>query len=140
MPALGSAPSPEMVADGGAGLQDTPLPNRACQPGRKVGPGPTGRLPPAVVQLTSGRCRDFVMSMYQELKKANPKLPILVRECEGVTPKLIARYGTSQPLCRVAGALCPYSRGLWAQTLALRRPWLLTASTRRPSPRNWSSW
>ena len=38
--------------------------------------------------------REFVMGTYQELKKANPRLPILVRECEGATAKLIARYGT----------------------------------------------
>lgn len=33
------------------------------------------------------------MSSYQELKKANPAFPILVRECAGVDAKLIARYG-----------------------------------------------
>ncbi len=36
---------------------------------------------------------DFVMSSYQELKKANPTFPILIRECSGVEAKLIARYG-----------------------------------------------
>ena len=43
--------------------------------------------------MTHVLCRDFVMSTYQELKKANPRLPILVRECEGAAAKLIARYG-----------------------------------------------
>lgn len=33
------------------------------------------------------------MSSYQELKKANPTFPILVRECSGVEAKLVARYG-----------------------------------------------
>jgi hypothetical protein len=33
------------------------------------------------------------MSSYQELKKANPTFPILIRECAGVEAKLIARYG-----------------------------------------------
>ena len=33
------------------------------------------------------------MSTYAELKKANPKFPILVREAQGVEAKLIARYG-----------------------------------------------
>lgn len=28
-----------------------------------------------------------------ELKKANPELPILIRECSDVQPKLWARYG-----------------------------------------------
>lgn len=32
------------------------------------------------------------MSSYQELKKANPTFPILIRECAGVEAKLIARY------------------------------------------------
>ncbi|KAI3423831.1 hypothetical protein D9Q98_009667 [Chlorella vulgaris] len=36
--------------------------------------------------------RDFVLSSYQELKKANPTFPILVRECSGVEAKLVARY------------------------------------------------
>ncbi|KAK9820457.1 hypothetical protein WJX72_010571 [[Myrmecia] bisecta] len=36
--------------------------------------------------------RDFVLGSYQELKKANPKFPILVRECSGVKARLIARY------------------------------------------------
>ena len=34
-----------------------------------------------------------MLSSYQELKKANPTFPILVRECSGVEAKLIARYG-----------------------------------------------
>ena len=37
------------------------------------------------------------MGTYHELKKANPRLPILVRECEGATAKLIARYGACCP-------------------------------------------
>ena len=36
--------------------------------------------------------RDFVLGTYQELKKANPKLPILVRESEQAEAKLTARY------------------------------------------------
>eukprot|EP00879_Flechtneria_rotunda_P001585 GHRR01001744.1.p2 GENE.GHRR01001744.1~~GHRR01001744.1.p2 ORF type:complete len:102 (+),score=24.68 GHRR01001744.1:136-441(+) len=37
--------------------------------------------------------RDFVIGSYAELKKANPDLPILVRECSGTEAKLTARYG-----------------------------------------------
>lgn len=40
----------------------------------------------------SAGARDFVMSSYAELKKANPTFPILVRECSGVEAKLVARY------------------------------------------------
>eukprot|EP00128_Syssomonas_multiformis_P002686 Colp12_sorted_trinity150504_noHs@32337 len=36
--------------------------------------------------------RDFVRNNYVELKKANPTFPILVRECEGVEPRILARY------------------------------------------------
>lgn len=37
--------------------------------------------------------RNFVINHYKELKGANPSLPILVRECAGVEPKLWARFG-----------------------------------------------
>eukprot|EP00803_Ostreobium_quekettii_P011295 evm.model.scf_1770.3 EVM.evm.TU.scf_1770.3 scf_1770:11934-14694(+) len=36
--------------------------------------------------------REFVFSSYAELKKANPRFPILIRECGGVEARLIARY------------------------------------------------
>lgn len=38
-------------------------------------------------------CRDFLEKYYIGLKKDNPKLPILVRECSGIQPKMYARYG-----------------------------------------------
>lgn len=45
-------------------------------------------------------CRDFVHNSYQELKKANPKLPILIRECSGIQARMIARYGEpTKSLC-----------------------------------------
>jgi len=48
-------------------------------------------------------CRDFIMSSYQELKKANPTFPILIRECAGAEAKLIARYGEKKIIKRTAG-------------------------------------
>jgi len=45
------------------------------------------------LQHTAGHCRDFVVSSYAELKKANPQLPILIREAQGAEAKLTARYG-----------------------------------------------
>uniref|UniRef100_A0A6M2DP12 NADH dehydrogenase [ubiquinone] 1 alpha subcomplex subunit 2 n=1 Tax=Xenopsylla cheopis TaxID=163159 RepID=A0A6M2DP12_XENCH len=36
--------------------------------------------------------REFMQNFYVPLKQANPKFPILVRECSGVQPKLFARY------------------------------------------------
>ena len=41
--------------------------------------------------------RAFVEKNYKELKKANPKLPILIRECSGTEPQLWARYGERIP-------------------------------------------
>ncbi|XP_066136926.1 NADH dehydrogenase [ubiquinone] 1 alpha subcomplex subunit 2-like [Saccopteryx bilineata] len=40
--------------------------------------------------------RDFIEKRYVELKKANPNLPILVRECSDVQPKLWACYAFGQ--------------------------------------------
>eukprot|EP00884_Botryococcus_braunii_P022978 jgi/Botrbrau1/9364/Bobra.354_2s0020.2 len=40
--------------------------------------------------------RDFVLGSYQELKKANPNFPILVREATGTQARLIARYGKAE--------------------------------------------
>ncbi|GKB14498.1 NADH dehydrogenase [ubiquinone] 1 alpha subcomplex subunit 2-like protein [Tanacetum coccineum] len=42
---------------------------------------------------TSSSTRAFVEKNYKDLKKANPKLPILIRECSGTEPQLWARYG-----------------------------------------------
>ncbi|XP_034474542.1 NADH dehydrogenase [ubiquinone] 1 alpha subcomplex subunit 2 [Drosophila innubila] len=36
--------------------------------------------------------REYIQRFYPNLKKNNPNLPILVRECSGVKPKLWARY------------------------------------------------
>jgi len=41
----------------------------------------------------SAGVRDFMEKHYVPLKLANPKFPILVRECSGITPKLWARFG-----------------------------------------------
>lgn len=40
--------------------------------------------------------RDFIVQRYVELKKAHPNLPILIRECSEVQPKLWARYAFGQ--------------------------------------------
>lgn len=37
--------------------------------------------------------REFINKHYVTLKQANPKTPILIRECSGVQPRLWARYG-----------------------------------------------
>ena len=37
--------------------------------------------------------RDFLEKYYIGIKKENPKVPILVRECSGIQPKMYARYG-----------------------------------------------
>lgn len=45
------------------------------------------------VRLSLPPNREFIEKHYVELKKANPSLPILIRECSDVQPKLWARYG-----------------------------------------------
>ncbi|XP_022168460.1 NADH dehydrogenase [ubiquinone] 1 alpha subcomplex subunit 2 [Myzus persicae] len=40
--------------------------------------------------------RQFVEKYYTPLKKANPKFPILVRECSGIEPKVFARFEFGQ--------------------------------------------
>ncbi|XP_041619419.1 NADH dehydrogenase [ubiquinone] 1 alpha subcomplex subunit 2-like [Vulpes lagopus] len=49
-------------------------------------------------QCSSGSqgVREFIEKHYVELKKANPDLPILIRECSDVQPKLWARYAFGQ--------------------------------------------
>ncbi|XP_036320622.1 NADH dehydrogenase [ubiquinone] 1 alpha subcomplex subunit 2 [Rhagoletis pomonella] len=46
--------------------------------------------------------REFVEKFYPSLKKNNPDLPILIRECSGIQPRLWARFAlgkeTSVPL------------------------------------------
>ena len=62
-------------------------------------------------------CRDFVLTQYQHLKKANPKFPILIRECSGVEARLTARYGENVPiqlsLPYFMNVLCKIARRLW---------------------------
>ena len=43
--------------------------------------------------------RDFVNKYYAEIKSNNPSVQILVRECEGVTPRIWARYEYGRELC-----------------------------------------
>ncbi|XP_058452318.1 NADH dehydrogenase [ubiquinone] 1 alpha subcomplex subunit 2 [Malaya genurostris] len=63
------------------------------------------RLNPAVKELRLHLCqtgeaskgvREFISTQYAALKRENPKLPILVRECSGVQPRLWARYEMGQ--------------------------------------------
>ncbi|KXS18875.1 NADH:ubiquinone oxidoreductase 11 kDa subunit [Gonapodya prolifera JEL478] len=41
----------------------------------------------------SAGLRNFILNNYPALKSANPELPILVREAQGVEARLFARYG-----------------------------------------------
>ncbi|XP_058059724.1 NADH dehydrogenase [ubiquinone] 1 alpha subcomplex subunit 2 [Anopheles bellator] len=59
------------------------------------------RLNPSVKELRLHLCqtgeesqgvREFVNTRYVQLKRDNPSLPILVRECSGVQPRLWVRY------------------------------------------------
>ncbi|KAJ6703279.1 putative proteinDH-UBIQUINONE OXIDOREDUCTASE B8 SUBUNIT [Salix viminalis] len=41
---------------------------------------------------SSSTTRTFIEKNYKDLKTLNPKLPILIRECNGIEPQLWARY------------------------------------------------
>lgn len=41
---------------------------------------------------SSNGVKRFINSYYTQIKTKNPKLPILIRECEGVKPKIWFRY------------------------------------------------
>ncbi|EFA04600.1 NADH dehydrogenase [ubiquinone] 1 alpha subcomplex subunit 2 [Tribolium castaneum] len=43
--------------------------------------------------------RDFIEQHYVAIKSNNPKLPILIRECSGVEPKLWARHELGKETC-----------------------------------------
>eukprot|EP00250_Pteridium_aquilinum_P003254 c13576_g1_i1 orf=136-414(+) len=60
------------------------------------------KLKPAVKELrfhfcqtstSSAPVRQFVQQIYKDLKTSNPQLPILIRECSGIQPRMWARYG-----------------------------------------------
>ncbi|CAD6999354.1 NADH dehydrogenase [ubiquinone] 1 alpha subcomplex subunit 2 [Ceratitis capitata] len=57
---------------------------------------------------TSKGAREFVEKFYPNLKKENPDLPILIRECSGIQPRLWARYAlgkeSSVPLTNQSAA------------------------------------
>ncbi|KPJ17839.1 NADH dehydrogenase [ubiquinone] 1 alpha subcomplex subunit 2 [Papilio machaon] len=40
----------------------------------------------------SAGVREFIQKSYVSLKKANPTFPILIRECNGIQPRIWARY------------------------------------------------
>ncbi|EDW75566.1 uncharacterized protein Dwil_GK23749 [Drosophila willistoni] len=42
--------------------------------------------------------REYVQKFYPNLKKDNPNLAILVRECNGVQPRLYARYAKGKEI------------------------------------------
>ncbi|EDW04176.1 NADH dehydrogenase [ubiquinone] 1 alpha subcomplex subunit 2 [Drosophila grimshawi] len=42
--------------------------------------------------------REYVQKFYSQLKKKNPNLAILVRECEGVKPRLWVRYAEGREI------------------------------------------
>ncbi|XP_052307153.1 NADH dehydrogenase [ubiquinone] 1 alpha subcomplex subunit 2 isoform X2 [Populus trichocarpa] len=44
---------------------------------------------------SSSTTRTFIERSYKDLKTLNPKLPILIRECNGIEPQLWARYAKS---------------------------------------------
>lgn len=63
------------------------------------------KLPPALKEVRIHLCprssnsngiRSFIEKYYSGLKESNPNLPILVRECTGVEPKIWFRFEYGQ--------------------------------------------
>lgn len=50
-------------------------------------------------------CRKFVEENYIAMKQANPNLPILIRECSGIQPRIYARFGKIALVSWVDGSL-----------------------------------
>ena len=71
--------------------------------------------------------REFVIGSYVDIKKANPGLPILIREAEGTEAKLTARYGEGGVEARRRVRTCcpPVMAGTTAQAGPRLAPLLL---------------
>ena len=54
--------------------------------------------------LFSTLFRSFIEGHYVELKKANPDLPILIRESYSCTPRVFLRYGKCVCECGSGGS------------------------------------
>jgi hypothetical protein len=49
--------------------------------------------PRSAPALTPAPCRQFIQAAYPALKKANPDLPVLIREARGTPARVFARFG-----------------------------------------------
>ncbi|CAH8529365.1 unnamed protein product [Heterobilharzia americana] len=48
---------------------------------------------------SSAGIRDYILRHYASLKSANPHVKFMVRESEGITPKVFARYEMGKEAC-----------------------------------------
>ena len=48
--------------------------------------------------LSPTMCRRFLHKNYRQIKRLNPKLPVMVRHFQDITPVLTARYGKSNKM------------------------------------------
>jgi hypothetical protein len=55
------------------------------------------------LRFTFSTHSEFIETSYKALKAANPTLPVLIRECAGVEPRLTARFGA---LAFVVSSVC----------------------------------
>jgi hypothetical protein len=55
-------------------------------------------------EVSESRCRAFIQSSYPLVKKANPDLPILIREALGTPARAFARFGESSARCGLSSA------------------------------------
>ena len=64
--------------------------------------------------------RDFVGKYYPVIKSSNPHLPVLIRECSGVSPRIWARLDHGRESSLEAGDKSPDN--IWKELLALVQP------------------
>jgi len=79
------------------------------------------RLHMCNVSPSSKGLRDFVENHYVSLKKNNSTLPILVRECEGGTPKIWVRVDKGGESCMEVDNLS--AKDILSKIQALQRDW-----------------
>jgi hypothetical protein len=91
-------------------------------------------------RLTALCISEFVAKHYLDMKKVNPKMPILIREAQNAAPRVVARFGPSAtlppmapppPAADTVSLACAQQTGGWRG--ALRS----TARPRRTWPRRW---
>lgn len=73
-----------------------------------------------LVLIVDDLIREFVSKFYPIIKSSNPNLPVLVRECGGVSPRIWARFDHGRESLLSADGKS--SEDLWKELLAVVQP------------------